>query len=419
MEDISPFKFIFESDPKGIKIGESINPRMIERVYIKDSLFSFYPYMELYIKDDISLISDNFFFVEGLKFHVELGSDENLNASDDQNKGGYIKHNYVWSEDSITNCAMINHLNGTNALLLISEHYIKDRPSTQAFNKPLSDIAEEIGTSILDISKTDKAKSKYFIGTTKNSAADIWYQAGRNCSRFLKDLAAESYSSLKSQTQTPYETFINCDGDFYFMSYAEMYEQSSVAKFKMKFKNNSSLSFDVIQGIEVMHGGLPVNKKTYTQEKFYLPQTGEVVTKPEEIQLKDKYIKINGTKDKFLVLESNNQVNSLVDFGLYEEDVDVETFKAKENNLYLNSATAYRIVITVLFNPKCVSGKTVDIEIEQGSNPDQLSSEYSGKWLIIQSEHLMNNEGFVCSKLTLAKPSISIDKNWPYKADLI
>jgi hypothetical protein len=61
------------------------------------------------------------------------------------------------------------------------------------------------------------------------------------------------------------------------------------------------------------------------------------------------------------------------------------------------------------YTPEAISGKIVELEVKS-SIGDSLSTEFSGKWLIIESKHGYKNEGSCVpiSLLTLIKPSIDI-----------
>jgi hypothetical protein len=74
--------------------------------------------------------------------------------------------------------------------------------------------------------------------------------------------------------------------------------------------------------------------------------------------------------------------------------------------------------IVIRYNPKCVSGKTIEIEIDKPDNT-MKEGEFAGKWLICESYHYCDDNGVPSQKLVIAKPSIQIGNKNPFYGELI
>lgn len=408
---LSNYIFELKSNPQGLNIDKNTNPRFFKRIYFKDSIFKFYPYAEFYFKDNTGIIPEQFFFVEGMQLKTKIGQDE-FKDENGIKVAGYLENNYAWSEYQLQEFNTSTFLNGTSMFLAISYHYMLDSIKPRAFKKTISDIAKQIAQEDFGISDS----KKLFISKTTNSASLIWYQGNRLNREFLENtLATNAYSNLNNSNQSSFATFINTRGEFYFMSYYEMFSQNPIATYKLKFTKENTIDYFNINSIEVLHGGLPVNKKNYQQTIYSLNEDGSINTISST--LKDHYIKVTG-KDRFLLRKNYVQTNKIIDFKLKENE-DTENFLGRENILYQDSNLSYRVLITIQFNPRAVAGKTININIEKSTNNNQLSSEFSGNWLIVSSEHLMDFDMAPYTKLILAKSSIAINKDWPYIKDLV
>jgi hypothetical protein len=52
---------------------DGISLHYFRRIYFEDSIFSFFPYGEVYFIDQTGAISDKVFFMEGLEFAIGIG----------------------------------------------------------------------------------------------------------------------------------------------------------------------------------------------------------------------------------------------------------------------------------------------------------------------------------------------------------
>jgi hypothetical protein len=75
------------------------------------------------------------------------------------------------------------------------------------------------------------------------------------------------------------------------------------------------------------------------------------------------------------------------------------------------------MVIVVNFNPNCVAGKTVEVELEHGTKDNENAVELAGTWLIYESTHVMDRNGIPYSQLEISKPQIQVDSTHPFKKE--
>jgi hypothetical protein len=414
MSVLSSAVFEMISDPSGINLSLETNPRVFSKVFLKDSLLNFFPCAEIMINDKQGILVSVYTFIEGMKFATKLGFPE---EQDDQQRdiGGYLVHDYSWAEDQINNTKRdSDYISGTNCMVLISDHYFKDCKKTTAYQQQPSDIAKKIAQDVFKISDAEKI----FIDTTTNDNNTIWYQGNRTYREFLEQtLVKKAYSSnILQADKSPFVSFINCAGEFYFCSYETLYKQTPVATFECYLKFDKVKDPFAVQEIMFATGGAPLNKKLYNQEIHFLSDTGEALT--DILKLENQFLTTTN-KDKFPV--NKNQTANITDInslGLFETG-DEFLRTANESFLYQNSMTAFRMEIVVNFNAKLVSGKTIGIKIKDFTNEDEYSTQLSGTWLIVDSEHRMDRDACIYSHLVIARPSISFNNSWNYLASVL
>jgi len=404
MPDISKYEFIIESTPQAFSnISKELSLRAYKRIYFKDELFKFFPYGELYVNDKLASIVDRLFFVEGLRFKIKLGA-ETLN----EKQFGYLENEYVWSEGQIVGIEIADQLAGDNALVLTGVQKIYDNRSSRVWpNSKLSDAVRDIVIKDYKIQETNTAgEKKIFITTT--SGLDDRYQMYISDRDFIEQSCEHAFDT--NNPKSPFYTFINCNGEFYYMSLGDLFSQATVADFELKLADDNAVDLNLIKGIDVLFGGLPVNLENYAVRNFKTSTSG--ITTFIDKEIKDQYEKLDSNGLFTTQTETVNfqkPVSSINSFGLYE-DSDYYNFQAFNNYKYVDTALSYRITIVTNFNPKTVTGKLVNLKIKKDINGElQYSPEFSNKWLIVKSEHFMDLEGAPFTRLTLSRPSVVVD----------
>lgn len=409
MSELSPYSFVGTPVDKvnnAIEFKDSMFPRSYERIFFKDSVYNFYPHGEIFFKDEVGTAINQVFFVEGMEWNFKLGSNtQQIKRSGRTEAVGYLDHNYVWSESQFFKDRMATHLSGIQVFILISSMYMKDTfKSRITWSKKISDV---VRTTIKDYGTIDS--SKVFISETKG--VDYWPQFNRLNKEFLNNLSLAAFQESKSA----FLTFFNCNGEFYFMSLDDLFKQTSIGTYALKFETANVTDDYAIQDYKIIDGGLPINKMNYQNTVYALKSDGTIYQ--TEANLKDYYLRPEA-KGNFLVRNKYiTDKHRYVNLGIWETN-DREIVLGKTNNLFLNSNLSYGIEIVIRFNPKAVTGKIINIEIDK---PDVGSKmmEYGGKWLICESQHVCYEEGVPTSRLMLARPSINVSQKNPFVGEFL
>ena len=92
----SPYIFSFiseKADSGNIALDYSQQPMSIwKKVLVMDSIFDFYPSIEIVLPDDFGLLSDGLVMMEGMSFDTKLGNKET---------GEFITHKYVVQKNEL------------------------------------------------------------------------------------------------------------------------------------------------------------------------------------------------------------------------------------------------------------------------------------------------------------------------------
>jgi hypothetical protein len=393
--------------------------RNYRRILFQDSIFRFFPYGEVYYKDSAGQISDKVFFVEGLEFHCKLGSQQEVNPVDGTQTGGYLEHDYVWSENQINNINMSNNVSGDNVFMLISKHKLMDYPKSRAFNAELTNPKLPISTLLTQTILPDWGipVAKYGLVTQPNnstlqtisvtSGLPYLIQSNITNSQFVQLLAEYAFST--SAQNSGFYTFINCQGEFFFITINDLINQSPVYNFKLGMTTEMSYDPKYIKHYRILHGGLPANFSNYNRKFFKYSASGVSSSVDQDIQA----VAVPG-QGKLLIQRRNRptgKFSEITYFGLQDETNGEELFKGYKNYFYRDTAMCYRMIIVVQFNPKLVSGKVITLELSKQTSDNLPATEYAGNWVICESYHWINGEGFPYTQLTISKPKIQLDSN--------
>jgi hypothetical protein len=374
---------------------------LFKRVYLKDSLFRFFPYAEVYLSDMIGAIGENAFFIEGLEFDIKIG-----NADE-----GYLVHKFVWTENQYNETGQTAAVGGTNAFVFLSTYYKKDLPKSRAWMKKLlSDVAKDIASTDYGI----ESKSQKISNTVGQYN---WYQCNELTNKRIQSFAERG--SSQNYSKHPMYSFINLLGEFYFMSLGDLYAQSDVLtnEYVLEFSLTATTNHSVIQQYDLMYGGMPVNKKNYNKTVYKNINDGSAVN--ESTQLKDHITKIDN-KGKLLVKTSDISVpTSFIDFGIYEDPRDKEFYQGYINSFFMDTALSYRMSTTIHFTKEAAAGKIIKLKIFSGEDTKVVNSELSGKWLILESQHYLDSDGIPYTNLLLAKSTIDLNSKYKFNSEFV
>lgn len=373
---------------------ENQDIKLFHRIYFKDSLYEFFPYAEVFVRDIYGLFTEHSFFVEGTVFELKLGNDED----------GYLEGKYAWSESQFNDVQMEEHLTGTTVFILISEHFMKDKPKSRAFNDSTSNIVKKIINEDYKITDVSNICDTAYITD--------WYQMNEENSEFIQNLAEVCHSS--AYKNSPIFTFINCKGEFYFTSVEEMFQKDPVATFMLKFDKDSRVDKDVIQDYIVLHGGLPINKENYEKKVFTIDESGGSAQKT--VKIEDSLVSYQ--KGILPIKKEYQKENSYLDIGIIKDE-ETEVLQGIINTQCRDSALSYRMEIIVHFKHNLLSGKTIELEVGSSDEEKKVNIEFSGRWLILESEHYADESGIPYSKLFIAKSTINLDKSHIFFKDFL
>ena len=427
---ISRYEFSMVSDPSCLNFHEEdwnkdeqtgVPIRNYAKILFKDSLFGFFPYSEIYYRDSGGQIVDNVFFVEGLEFKCKLGyikKDEEKTTIDKTNSfyTDYLEHEYIWSANEINNIKFASAISGDNVFMMISKYFFNDYPKSKAFN-------HESSTALLTITQILKTKilpawgmvnsKKYFISDSKGTP--FLMQSNVTNKDFISKLAEYCYS--QNSISSGYYTFINCNGDFYFMTLHDMLKQNPVMEYKIDLTTEMMTDQTYLKDYRVLQGGVPVNFDNYNRKVYRYKATGTSIA---DTRLITDAITDLDPNTKLLVRDPyipKNTYTKVTYAGIQDETNGEELYKGFYNYYYRDTALCYRMVIVIDFNSNCVSGKTIRVQVNKRVNGDERAGEFEGNWIICESIHIMDRNGIPYTQLTISKPEVKIDSNHTFFKD--
>jgi len=393
--EYSQYKVIFKSTPDAIDFGE-LSLRSFPSISLRSDIFKFYPYGELYFNDMGGLIIDGIGFAEGLKFEFKIGNDDI----------GFIGHDFFWSESQVNNTKMSNFISGDNIFILKSYYNRIDRIKSRAWSsKKLSDVVKEIATKDYEITDTS------FIKDT--TGTDSWYQVNVTNRDFIFTHRKSAYSA--NHPKSPFLSFINTNGELYFSTIESLFsEQQPVGTYKLEFSDSSILKRDTIKGYDIAFIGEPVNKVNYNKKLYTINKSGVYSSTDNKIE---EFLVKHGEGKSLITKDLRDNPTDISFLGIKETIQDEYRLNGKRNFEYIDSALPIRLDISIFFNPKCVTGKLIDLTIESSLPNKQVLTELSGNWLIISDIHFIDFDGNATTQLTLAKSKIQVDSTNPFVKD--
>jgi hypothetical protein len=391
---IGTYELLLKSNPQAFDFSKA-NIKYFPFIQFQDSIFDFFPILEFQFKDDMNAILDQVGFVENLQVSAGLGNQDD----------GYLGHDYIWLDDQLQQTAVADNMSGTNLITLVSYYARFNHPKSRAWNDTIENVLKDILLKDYNI----KDSSKIYISPTLGT--DYWYQANTKNSDFIKGLSRVALS--KNYPTSPFYTFFNTNGDFYFMTIDDLMAQpyENDEPYILLFDPETSKRFDCIQDYNVTYGGYNTNFDNYQVKTYQLEETGSFTNKTQKIG--DQIYKEDEVKDKVQIRNAYMETSNVMNLGIYESATDKYNFQGKINAIWQNSNLSNRMQITVLFNPALVTGKVINLEI--GSYDDSKANKlksFSGTWLIIQSQQLISDQNAMTPpyvSLMLARGSNYID----------
>jgi hypothetical protein len=400
-----PFKFSLVSDPAMFEFT-SFTPGVNERISIQDSIFNYFPYLDLVVVDDSTIFTEDNFFVENLKLKFKLS---------DRTEKLKMYHDFYWSEYQINQIASREIVTGAVMYPCRSNFWKQDEFKSKSYRGEASSIVFKI----MNQYRFPEGVPKLNISTTTNF--DTWGQNGFDYN-LIRTLAKYSASSL--YPNSPFITFINSRSEFNFKTLKELFNQKPVQT--LYFGQQEDITpfdkdtrNDVIQNFSFQSLGSPFNFKNLNSEVYSISDTGSYNVK--EVSFKDKLKdnkigqnKINIREEDLIKIRSNKN------FGIIDSSTQKQMYTGWLNNEYLDSLLSFRMSIELNLNLNICSGDTVDLKfLSPNSEKDNKATEYSGKWLVLESGHTIVGNGQASTVLNVGKSSLKFYKKHKFFRDFI
>jgi len=404
-----PFRFSLKSEPYMIDI-QSFLPGVIERFFIKDSIFDYFPYAELYIIDEGALFTEQRFFTDLLNLDVKFT---------DTKEKEKINHNFYWSEYQLNDTISPQFVTGFVQMYMLSDFKKQDKVKNKSYYGNISTVVRQIMSAYEYPSNFPDLN----ISTTAND--DVWYQSHEYDYQFIKKLSKYAFSV--SSPNSPFFTFINAKGQFNFVDVRTLFNQRVVQNLYYGINEEQGITAlnkdrreDVIQSYSFQTLGPATSLDTYNSTYYKLNQSGKY--EEDKIKLDTK---LNGNRisqnKQTIRKEYLDNVRSIKHFGLVDNQAQEQTYKGWLNNNYIDSVTfPYRLRVDTLFNPKICAGKLVNVEFKSRfETKDYKATEYNGQWLVLECIHSLDKNGNASTNLTLGKSSINVSKKHQFYEDFI
>lgn len=383
---VTQYEFTIELEPNIMELKD-INILSFPKIRWESSIFNFWAYGIFILNDPIGLIAQGLLFIEGMNFKIKFGNREL----------GYFDNKWTWSEDQIVDARVGSHLSGMNQLILLSSEYAKDLPISKGWKgTKISDIVKDIATNIFKI-PVEKQHITATVGTP-----DVPQMNEKN-SEYIKRLALLACGA--SNDKSPFYTFVNSKGEFYFMSIDEFFKQKSEIDLEFSMDKDMAFRREVVKGYTLLMGGLPTNFQNYKTKVYVTKDDGSYES--QEPVISDFHHKSSG--EKILIRRSEQKGTSeVLNLGIQESFDDKYITKGKISSNYRNSAIPYRLQLKMQCNPKTVAGKVITLKVGSTMEEKIVATEFSGKWLIIEEILVGVNTDSPYQLLTIAKSTMKI-----------
>jgi len=373
-------------------------PQLFRKVLIQDSLINFFPYCEFYFRDLSAIVAEHAFFIEGLEFNLKLGTEG----------GGYLDHDFVWTENQFNDTVPTSFLTGTNTFLFLSKYYKKDYKKSRSWKDTLTNVAKDIALNDYGIVLAKQKISQ----TTGN---EYWYQCNEITAQRVQGFAERAQA--QNNPKAPFYCFINSAGEFYFMSLEDLMTQRPLSiRYRMAIGRDIRSDLSAVQAYDIMHGGMPINKFNYKKKVYKYDESANSLSVDTNIV---DHVKKLSTREKLLIRRGlRDNYSDYINYGIcYAENAT--SFQGWINSLYRDSSLGYRMMVTVPFNKEIASGRTIEMSVDSSDAARSSNYEMGGNWLIIQSKHYYDQAAAPFSEMLLAKSAIEISNRHRFFSEFL
>jgi hypothetical protein len=372
---------------------------------MKDSINKLYSELDFSIDDTSGMFQEALMFTEGFNLYLKYGDKVNVL------EGKYIINNddlmTTYSNDSIAGILNVNCLH---------EYYdkqeVKSDGSLDTISNIISTLAGEYGFNSTNVDAID--------------SADYWYRPMLTQEKFIYEiLLPNSYSNLSFDS--PFYCFIDNNNNFNYKSYYTMMSTISTEKdFILQVTNPSSLRNNTILEFSKVRTGSTFSKKFRKRFLFSRNRkTGELTTDNDKISQypSNSSQMTSGLDVGYLPIVSDGSLDTGNYFLYYDEEEPgpLGGFNGRKINSMRETFALERVLIITPLNPSVICGKTINIQVPiKVQNSSKLSYNYSGKYLVEESEHVWNgklNKSF--SKFLLSRKFVNISSESKVKSKFL
>ena len=354
---------------------EFFPPKEVQFV-IQDSIFDWFPSIEVIYSDVTGLALEYGTFLQGVKLHLIYGEQEKPFDL----KFRTLERNVIKATGSRPQLSGVIQARG------VHESYFSDRKNPKkCYNKkPISDC-------IKDLFSSEKSLE---VEATQGKVNVYAYKDPYEVAELFLDLASTGKIDK-------FVFFRDLEKKLHFCSLNHLLEGSQVATFELKavldHKDNEQL---------IINGFMPFNEKG---DKVYpfMRVSGRYLTPDMEFK-QDEFSIAKDAKDKIpfvseKAIENDNYFGREFNPAVEYENVN-KGLAASSMKFILDKA-----ICIVPFNAKCVAGKVVELKVNYltPDGSEELSEYYSGNWLIEQSFHSWEgNTQRATTRLILARKEV-------------
>lgn len=395
-----PVKFTLISQPDIFKFYD-YPLGIIDIFAIKDSIFEQYPVITFHVLDNDCTFSEQYFYSQCLDFKLTL--------SDTFNKNSNLDHNYYLSNQSIPEVTNSQYVMGLVEYYLHSSYRKQDIEKSKSYKGNIDSIIRSIISKYEGVSGPPKT----YISSTSNF--DTWYQSKARDMVFIENLSR--YALSPQNPNSPFYTFFNSKGEFYFQTVSDLFSQSPVdtyyygsnSKNPLDDFNSNAINYNNIRNISIHFLSTTEMMDEYNIKVFKLNSSGEYNNKNVNIQQKISDNRLFNNK-LTVIKKETEKVKSIVSYGLVDSDSQENHYKGWINQKFINTISfPYRLELTVLFDSRLCAGKLINLKFNSPIlDKNNESFEYSGNWLILESKHLIDSKAQATTNLLVGKSSINV-----------
>lgn len=340
----------------------SLGPRDAD-LSLSDSIHSIYPRVKMSISDRSGYMLDSRFVTSGVPFKFTLG----YNGQD-------ITLPFVVNTFQTPEQEYYQYLNGKIEIELIHEFFSKFVSEYKAY----PDVPSKI---ITDILRNEKF-SKKLIENTSRIQEPPYYNPGYSFQDFVEKILIPNSRSTENSFD-PFFCFIDANNSFHYETYGSMLKRrsSKTLYYRSGLKDMSELQ----KILEFRPFSLrldSINSKI-NYNYFFLDENGSLDLEEKRLSIIDNKI------SPFPIFDGSKEIRTIFNNKISTKK-SIEQAHILANNEKKRSMLIDRIAVTTLLDVSSCAGKIVELETDY--EQENMSSSYSGKYLIESSAHIWDSK---------------------------